>query len=86
MLKMLKMNYMQLAKILEEMHSKSIAADNQESSAMIHLFGIKYAEELKECGKSMEHVAKAAGIRTSQAAEIRKGIKLSKFVTVKDGF
>lgn len=54
-----------------------------EAVAMIHLFGIKYAAEIKESGASMKGIAKAAGIRESYGTEISKGVKLAKFVSVK---
>lgn len=59
-------------------------APKGESVAMIHLFGIKYAKELTATRFNKIEVAKAAGIPHSYFAEINKGIKLAKYVTVKD--
>ena len=52
--------------------------------AMIHLFGIKYAEEIKKSKFNKKQIAKAAKVPESFATEISKGVKLSEFVIVKD--
>ncbi len=57
-------------------------AKDRETAVAIHLFGIKYAEELKQHG-SLTKIAEDAGIPASYATEIRKGINLSKFVKLK---
>ncbi|WP_418604604.1 hypothetical protein [Hwangdonia sp.] len=59
-------------------------APKGEAVAMIHLFGIKYAKELQENNFSKKEIAKAANIPESFGTEISKGIKLAKYVTVKD--
>ncbi|MUL04393.1 hypothetical protein VFES401_14940 [Aliivibrio fischeri] len=58
-------------------------AQPNESVAMIHLFSIKYAHEIRDLNVSCKAVAKAAKINESYGAEISKGIKLSKYVTPK---
>lgn len=65
---------------LNEMYSNS---KNGEAVAMIHLFAIKYAKEIKTSGESMVAIAKAAGIQESYGTEISKGVKLSQFVVPK---
>jgi 5-methylcytosine-specific restriction protein B len=74
------MNLRQLGEILNKMYFES---SDGEAAAMVHLFGIKYAFEIKESGASMKAIAKAAGIRESYGTEISKGVKLSNFVVVK---
>ncbi|MGJ8743538.1 HTH-like domain-containing protein [Polaribacter sp.] len=59
-------------------------ASKGEAVAMIHLFGIKYASEIKQCGFNKKEIAKAANVPESFATEISKGMKLSQFVTIKD--
>ena len=54
-----------------------------EAVVMIHLFGIRYASEIRESGESMNAIAVAAGIQESYGTEISKGVKLSKFVNIK---
>ncbi|ODW62841.1 hypothetical protein BBL91_22300 [Vibrio parahaemolyticus] len=69
----------ELGSTLEEMYQN---APENESVAMIHLFAIKYAEQIKNLNTSCKSVAKAAGINESYGTEISKGIKLSKYVRV----
>lgn len=58
------------------------AAPPGETAASVHLFGIRHAEALKHV--SLKEVAIRAGIPASYAAEIAKGVKLAKYVTLKD--
>ena len=69
----------ELAEILSGMYINS--ADG-EAVAMIHLFGIKYALEIKESKATYRELAELANIPVSYATEISKGAKLSKFVKV----
>lgn len=73
----------ELGNKLNEMYFNS---KEGEAVAMIHLFGIKYAVEITSSGESKVAIANAAGIRDSYATEISKGVKLSKFVEVKNIF
>lgn len=73
------MTLIQLGEKLKEMY---FGSKDGESVVMIHLFGIKYAAEIKELGASASSIALAAGIQKSYGTEISKGIKLAKFVTV----
>lgn len=70
----------ELGNILNEMYFNS---PDKETVAMIHLFGIKYADKIKELGVSFKDIAKAAKINESYGTEISKGAKLSKYVIVK---
>lgn len=74
------MTLQQLEQILKNMYFDS---NEGEAVAMIHLFGIKYASEIKSLGASMKSIAKAAEIRESYGTEISKGVKISKYVSVK---
>lgn len=74
------MDLYDLGKKLHEMYSN---AEDGEAVAMIHLFAIKYANEIKASGESMKAIAKAADIRESYGTEISKGVKLAKFVVPK---
>ena len=73
------MTKFELAEILNKMYFDS--ADG-EAVAMIHLFGIKYAEKIKESGATFKELAALAKIQPSYATEISKGAKLSKYVKV----
>lgn len=56
---------------------------NGNKTAMIHLFAIKYAKEIRDNGYIPKEILKAANMPDSYFAEINKGIKLAKYVEVK---
>lgn len=74
------MTLQELGKILKEMYEN---AEDGEAVAMIHLFGIKYAQDIINIGASKRDIAIEAGIHESYGTEISKGLKLSKYVFVK---
>ncbi|MCI5164567.1 MAG: hypothetical protein D3903_00405 [Candidatus Electrothrix sp. GM3_4] len=74
------MTPIELERILKDMYEN---APKGESTTMIRLFGIKYANELNECGVSMTVIAKNS-VGSSYQTEIRKGINLAKYVQLKD--
>ena len=51
---------------------------------MIHLFGIKYAKEIKESDYKVSDILKQAEIRISHDINIRAGIHLADYVIIKD--
>ncbi|MBR2171849.1 hypothetical protein [Sphingopyxis sp.] len=65
-----------LGKLLAEAVAKAPKGD---IAVTIHLFGIRYADEI---GSSANQVATAAGISEKYGTELRKGMKLAKHVTV----
>lgn len=67
------------ANILREMYRK---APKGGKATSIHLFGIKYAKELN--GLSIADIADQATGNESYQVEIRKGIRLAKYVRLKD--
>lgn len=48
----------------------------------MHLFGLRYADAIGDM--SPNELAERAGIKRSYGTEIRKGIKLSKYVVERD--
>ncbi len=50
---------------------------------MIHLFGIKYADEINRGGHSKKDIANSVNILESYGTEISKEVKLSKHVLPK---
>ncbi len=52
--------------------------------AMIHLFGIKYADDIKKSEYSKKDIIKQSGISASYLTELMKGIKLADYVTPKN--
>ena len=65
---------------LRDMYSE---APKGEMVLQIHLFGIKYADQLE--GLSAKEIAKRATGNESYGTEINKGRKLAKYVKLKDG-
>ncbi len=59
-------------------------APDRDSVTMIHLFGIMYADELKHCSASKEEIAQNATGHPSYQTEINKGIRLARYVELKE--
>lgn len=72
----------ELARILRNMYEN---AKRNEAVCQINLFGIMYAEKIKKSGCSVKRIVELSGIRQGYLSEITKGMKLSKYVTVKEG-
>jgi hypothetical protein len=70
----------ELAAILRKMYSD---ARPKESAVMIHLFGVKYATQIRASGTSPKNIATLAGLPESYGTEINKGINLSRYVREK---
>ncbi len=70
----------ELAQKLKDMYFNS---PEGESAVSIHLFGIKYADEIISCGVSPTNIAKLAGVPESYGVEINKGRNLAKHVVLK---
>lgn len=74
------MTEMKLAEILKDMYEN---APRGEQVAHIHLFGIKYADEINTNNLKSIDIIRRSGINKSYATELSKGIKLSKYVVPK---
>ncbi len=72
----------ELSCILKDMYESA----SRNKTTMIHLFGIKYAQELQDDKIPLNELLKSAGIPESYAIEIRKGVRLSRYVEVKANF
>ncbi|HHT66204.1 MAG TPA: hypothetical protein GX017_08985 [Clostridiales bacterium] len=59
-------------------------ARRNEAVCQINLFGIKYAQEIKRSGRTVKQLVELSGINKGYVTEISKGIKLSKFVVLKE--
>lgn len=53
---------------------------------MIHLFGIKFSNEIRNNNYSIKEILKLAGMTESYQVEINKGINLAKYVDIKTKF
>ena len=71
----------ELATKLSEMYNNAPKGD---SVAMIHLFGIKYAKEIKESEYSKKDIIQQSGINASYLTELTKGVKLAEYVIPKN--
>ena len=58
-------------------------AKEGEKVVTIHLFGIRYADQIEASGAIAKEIAKEAGIPDSYGTEIQKGVHLAKFVSLK---
>lgn len=65
---------------LGEMYQNAL---NREQVAQIILFGIMYGSIIQENNYSVKDIVKASGLNDSYYTEVRKGILLAKYVTVK---
>lgn len=74
------MTEQELAMRLKEMYENS----HGEKTTMIHLFGIMYAEEIKMSDTTPKEILKIANMPESYQTEISKGIRLAKYVAVKE--
>ena len=66
---------------LKEMYENAPKGD---AVAMIHLFGIKYAAEIKNNEISKKEIIEVSGISSSYLTELTKGVKLSEYVVSKN--
>ena len=67
-----------LGGILADMYS---TAQKKEQVTMIHLFGVKYAEDIQKVG--IREVIEQSGIHSTYRTELNKAVKLAKYVNVK---
>jgi len=77
---------MDLEQAAEQLSYMYNNAPKGEAVTFIHLFGIKYAEEinaLKERGVSVQELVKKSGLSDSYKTEVSKGIKLANYVNLK---
>lgn len=69
----------ELGNKLKEMYE----TPGENKTAMIHIFGLIYADEIKNSKVSPAIIAKIAGISDSYKTEISKGMALSKYLELK---
>lgn len=58
-----------------------LGAEEGNKVVAIHLFGVRYAEALD--GRNLIELVDRAGLGKSWVTEIRKGVRLAEFVTLK---
>lgn len=72
---------MSLEELADKLRAMWEAAPEGARSPMVHLFGIKYANELE--GMNLQDIAELAGRPRSMGTEIYKGCRLAQYVTEK---
>ena len=71
----------ELSKELE--HYYEIGKQRKERNALVQCFGIKFANDIKENNIRPEDIVEHSSLKgTTYATEIRKGMKLSKYVAM----
>lgn len=55
-------------------------APKGESVVMIHLFGVRHADDIRACEGSIRDIVHAAGINESYVVEVNKGVNLARYV------
>jgi hypothetical protein len=68
----------ELASILKDMYTN---ARPKEKVTMIHLFAVKYAEQIKKIG--VRQIVEQSGIPSTFKTELNKGVRLAKYVNIK---
>ena len=71
----------ELAALLRAMYD---GAKRNEAACQVHLFGIKYAKELQECGCPLKEIVQLSGISMGYLSEVSKGVKLAQYVELKE--
>jgi hypothetical protein len=74
------MTIKELGRELREMY---LNAPKDDAVAMIHLFGIMYADEISNFENAKNEIIQVSGISQSYITELSKGIKLAKYVIPK---
>lgn len=60
-------------------------APKDEKTTMVHLFGIRYANEIHDCGGSVNEIIRLSGLYKSYRTEVQKGVKLARYVVPRAG-
>ncbi|PTW47797.1 HTH-like domain-containing protein [Rhodovulum kholense] len=74
-------DHMQVHELASILSKGYLSAAPGEAVLSIHLFGIRYAEELK--GHSLPEILALADLPKSYGTEIRKGMRLAEYVEIR---
>ena len=77
------MTPVELARTLSERYHD---APYREATTMIHLFGIKYADEIRDCGAPVTEIVRLSGLPLSYNTEVSKGVRLARYVVPRTGW
>ena len=73
----------ELAHTLSEMYNDALEG---EAKTMIHLFGIKYADEIRDCGAPVTEIVRLSGLPKSYNTEVSNGVRLARYVVPRPGW
>ena len=68
----------ELVEILKRMYREGKARG--EAVVMIHLFAVKYADQIRSCGETPHKIAERATNYYKYGTEINKGMNLARYV------
>ena len=74
---------MTLEKLAAELSRVYRNAPEGEQTTMIHLFGIKYVDEIRQCGSSANEIVRQSEISDKYGTEVRKGMRLARYVSLR---
>lgn len=74
------MTLLELSSTLKDMYDN---APEKDQVTMIHLFGIKYADDISNADFSIREILQHADMPKSYQTEINKGMRLSRYVMPK---
>ena len=72
----------ELGDILSGMYDN---APENEATTKIHLFGIKYADDIRDCGASVSEIVRQSILSNRYNAEVSKGVRLARYVVPRAG-
>ena len=70
----------ELATILSRMYLDAL---HNETTTMIRLFGIRYADEIRHCGGPVTEIVRLSEVSDSYHAEVSKGMRLARYVSLR---
>ena len=70
----------ELAGILSEMYRNAPA---DEAMTMIHLFGVRYADAIHDCGATVPAIVRMSELPNNLHTELYKGIRLARYVVAR---
>lgn len=77
---------MTFEELVQELIATYHLAPQGEAVVRIHLFGIRYADEINNIDYSLRDLLDRAEVPQSYYPEIKKGINLSRYVDIKPEF
>lgn len=77
---------MEKSELIEKLNKMYLNAPDNDSTTMIRLFGIIYSDVILENKIPVTEIANESIVKNSYHAEISKGVRLAKYVNVKEEY